>query len=365
MKRIWIPCSCWALFGVMGFVISAQETSAQSQSDQQQSINKNNKESDEEVLQKSVWRRYFGDDFEIFIGQPEPQPQQHLPGPGPQPFPNNPSGHYDGIANELEFIEHLWSENDRVDEYKTLAKRSYLSETDQILYVNSAYSSLDFDRNISEVLIALIANPCFSEGARDAILDGLNQGKIWDSSRRKKIFEVLENRGEILPSPRDPQRWIAYHFSRFQRALNELSGKYNELERRLLELEKKTHQLAEFDRRILDLEKKKIPPMPVGLGDFDKRISALEKRTPQSDEFQKRITLLESRIQAPMEFEKRISALEKAIQQRPQPAPPAQPTQGTEIQKQLDALEAKVKQLEAEIKRVTPKPRVSERSPAP
>lgn len=365
MKRIWITGSYWVLFGVMGFVFLAQETPAVSQSDQQQSVNKNNKETDEEVLQQSVWRRYFGDDFEIFIGQPAPQPQQHLPGPGQQPFPNPPAGHYDGIANELEFIENLWSENDRVDEYKALAKRPYLSESDQILYVHSAYSSLDFDRNISEVLIALIVHPCFSEGARDAILDGLNQGKIWDSNRRKKIFEVIENRGEILPSPRDPQRWIGYHFSRFQRALNELNGKNSEIERRLFELEIKTHQLAEFDRRILDLEKKPIPPIPVGLGDFEKRISALEKRTPQSDEFQKRITLLESRIQAPMEFEKRISALERAIQQRPQPSPPAQPTPGTEVQKQLDALEAKIKQLEAEIKRLAPKPRVSERSPAP
>jgi hypothetical protein len=350
-----------ALFGVVGLVFAAQETPAASGPNPQ--AGPNNKETDDEILQKSVWRRYFGDNFDVFIGEPTPRPQQPQPGPHPEPFPNYLPGHYGGIANELEFIEHLWSENDQVDEYKALAKRPYLSEMDQILFIQSAYSSLDFDRNKAEVLIALIVNPCFTEGGRDAILDGLNKGMIGDSNRRKKVFAALEGRGELLPSPRDPQRWIGYHFSLFQRAINELHGKSIEFDRRLFELEKRTHQLAEFDRRILDLEKRPGPPV-VDFSGFDRRLGALEKRSLQPDEFNKRITVLEGRIQAPVEFERRISALEKAVQTRTQPVPGAQPTQITELQKQLAALEAKVKQLEAEVKKPAPRTRVPDKTPA-
>lgn len=341
---------CLALFGVVGWVCAAQETPAASPPPQGKTPN--NPLADEEIRQQSAWRVFFGEDFDLFIGEPAPGPQQHLPGP----FPVHPAGPSDGIADELEFIEHLWSENDRVDEYKALAKRPYLSEMDQILFVQSAYSSLQFDRNITEVLIALIGNPCFSEGARDAILEGMNAGKIWDSNRRKKIFEVLEDRGEPLPSPSNPQRWIGYHFSRFQRALHELSAKSVEFERRLVDLEKRTRELAEFDRRILALEKRPVPPV-VDFSGFDKRLGALEKRNLQPEEFHKRISVLESRIQAPVELEKRITALEKAVQSRIQPAPGAPPAQITEFQKQLAALEAKVKQLEAEVKKQAPRPR--------
>jgi hypothetical protein len=351
------------LFGIMGLVFAAQETPAASRPNMPQVTNPKN-QTDDEILQESVWRRYFGDNFQIFIGEPTPKPQQPQPGPHPEPFPNYLPGQYAGIGNELEFIEHLWSENDRVDEYKILAKRPYLSEMDQIQFVQSAYSSFNLDRNATEVLIALIVNPCFTEGGRDAILDGLNKGLIGDSNRRKKIFEVLQNRGELLPSPRDPQRWIGYHFSLFQRAINELHGKSIEFDRRLAELEKRTHQLAEFDRRLFDLEKR---PTPGGFdfSGFDKRLGALEKRNLQPEEFHKRISVLEGRIQAPVELEKRIAALEKAVQRRSEPGPVAQPAQITELQIQLADLEAKVKQLEGEVKKTAPRPRVPEKGPAP
>ncbi len=343
---------------LLGTVALAQEIPAASS-------NPNPRQTDEEILQQSVWRMFFGDHFDLVIGEPTPRPQPYLSGPGPQPKPGYPSSPYTGIARELEFIEHLWSENDMVDEYKALAKRPYLSEMDQILFVNSAYSNLDFDRNIAEVLIALIGNPCFTEGARDAILDGLNAGKIWDSSRRKKIFDALQNRGELIPSPRDPQRWIGFHFSGFQRSIRELQEKSIELERRLLEVEKKTHQLAEFDRRVLALEKRPLPSVPAGSADFEKRLTALEKRNLQPEEFHKRISVLESRIPSSIELEKRISALEKTVQQRgPAPAP-AQPVPIADLQKQLAVLEAKVKQLEAEVKKQEPKPRVPEKASAP
>ncbi len=314
---------------------------------------------EDEIRQQTAWRLFLGENFDLFFGNGTPRPQPPLPGPQPDAFSAFPVGRSDGIANELEFIEHLWSENDMVDEYKTLAKRSYLSEADQVLFVRSAYSSLDFDRNISEVLIALIGNPCFSEGARDAILEGMNAGKIWDSSRRRKIFEALENRGQPLPSPRDPQRWIGYHFSRFQRAIDELTSKSAEYERRLVELEKRTRELAEFDRRIVALERRPIPPA-FDFSGFDKRLGSLEKRTEQADEYGKRITVLEGRIQVPADLEKRITALEKAVQTRTRPAPP-QPEPSADVEKQLAELQAKVKILEAEMKKLTAQPRTIDR----
>lgn len=344
MKTIVNAGLCVAMLGAMGLAFAAQETPAASSGNSQQA-GPNNQEADEEILQKSVWRRYFGEDFDIFIGEPIPRPQPPLPGPARDPFFNYPAGHSEGIAKELEFIEHLWSENDMVDEYKALAKRPYLSEMDQVLFVNSAYSGLDFDRNITEVLVALIVNPSFSEGGRDAILEGMNAGKIRDMNRRKKIFEVLENRGEPLPSPRNPQRWIGYHFSRFQRAIHELQGKS-----------------MEFERRILALEKRPVPPI-VDISGFDKRLGVLEKRNLLPEEFNKRISVLESRIQAPVELERRISALEKAVQRRVEPAPGTQPAQMTELQKQVADLEAKVKQLEADVKKQAPRPRVPEKTP--
>ena len=186
MKTI-LNAGFWlVVFGVMGLAFAAQETPAASQANPQQA-GSNNKEADDEILQKSVWRRYFGEDFDIFIGEPSPRPQPPLPGSAPEPFGDYPPVHSGGIDNELAFIESLWSENDRVEEYKALAKRPYLSEMDQVLYVNSAYSSLDYDRNVAEVLIALIVNPCFTEGARDAILDGMNKGRIGDSTGAKSI----------------------------------------------------------------------------------------------------------------------------------------------------------------------------------
>ncbi|MBE0535954.1 MAG: hypothetical protein IH624_09820 [Phycisphaerae bacterium] len=101
---------------------------------------------------------------------------------------------YDNAAviAEIDAAAKLFSDRDKADVYKGIARRPQLSGKAQTHLVKSAMRSIFSDASKEEVLLVLIENPCFDDAGKKAVLSNLNT--LFSDSRKKRILTAINAR---------------------------------------------------------------------------------------------------------------------------------------------------------------------------
>ncbi|HRT87664.1 MAG: hypothetical protein ACOYLD_08620 [Anaerohalosphaeraceae bacterium] len=99
----------------------------------------------------------------------------------------------DGSAiAEIDAAAKLFSDADKTDVFKDIARRRDLGGKSQAHLVKTAMRSIFSDSSKEEVLLAVIENPCFNNAGKKAVLANLNH--IFSDSRKKRILKAINNR---------------------------------------------------------------------------------------------------------------------------------------------------------------------------
>jgi len=105
----------------------------------------------------------------------------------------------DGMAiAEIDAAARLFSDSDKAEVLKGIARRPGLSGKAQSHLVKTAVRSIFSDNSKEEVLIALIENPCFNSTGKKAVLSNLNH--LFSDNRKKRILNAINAR-EMAPPP--------------------------------------------------------------------------------------------------------------------------------------------------------------------
>lgn len=117
--------------------------------------------------------------------RPPPAPQIVVPS-----VPSGPLSPADAATiAEIDAASRLSFDGARKDSLSQVAERPGLSPVAQVHLINVAYRSLSFDAAKVELLRKLIANPAFSDAARQAIVTQLNH-LSFDSNKQEVLRHV-------------------------------------------------------------------------------------------------------------------------------------------------------------------------------
>ncbi len=92
-------------------------------------------------------------------------------------------------VQEIDAIGRLGFEDDRHRGFKRIAERSDLSDDVQVHLIEATFEKLGFEVSRTDVLLALVNNPCFSSAGETALLERLDRLGFEDSKRR--ILEAI------------------------------------------------------------------------------------------------------------------------------------------------------------------------------
>ena len=121
---------------------------------------------------------------------PPPQPAPQIVVPSIPTAPMGPSE--SATIAEIDAAARLSFDAGRKESLSQVAERPGLSPVVQVHLVNVAYRALSFDSAKVELLRRLIANPAFSDAARQAIVTQLNHLSF--DSNRQEILRQLNQR---------------------------------------------------------------------------------------------------------------------------------------------------------------------------
>ena len=94
--------------------------------------------------------------------------------------------------SEIDAVSKLKSDQGRSDGFGVIAGRSGLQVEAQVHLVKKVYDALYFDNAKADVLLKLIANPSYSNEAKNEILVRLN--KIKDEKQKVEVLSAINNR---------------------------------------------------------------------------------------------------------------------------------------------------------------------------
>lgn len=123
----------------------------------------------------------------LSFGSRRPPPPPAIVAPAP-PL----SGDEVATMAEIDAAAKLSFDSARKDSLIQVAQRAGLSPTVQVHLVNVGYRCLSFDTSKMDVLRTLIANPAFSDAARQAIVTQLNHLQF--DSHKQSILRQLDQR---------------------------------------------------------------------------------------------------------------------------------------------------------------------------
>lgn len=107
----------------------------------------------------------------------------------------------DPVYAEINAINQLFSESNKVTRYRSLARREGLTGRQQVYLIESALQHLFSESNKMGIMLALIENPCFHPAGKQAVLKHLPQ--LFSESNKTRVLEALDRRGPLTP----PRRW--------------------------------------------------------------------------------------------------------------------------------------------------------------
>ena len=93
---------------------------------------------------------------------------------------------------EIDAAARLEFESARVQSLNAIAQRTTLGPIAQVHLINATYRVLSFDNNKVAVLRTVIANPSFSDSARQAIVSQL--GRLSFDSNRQTLLREIDRR---------------------------------------------------------------------------------------------------------------------------------------------------------------------------
>lgn len=95
-------------------------------------------------------------------------------------------------VQEIDAIGRLGFEDDRCRGFKHVAERSGLSDAVQVHLIEAAFTKLGFEDSKMDVLLTLVANPCFSPAGQTALLERVDGLGFEDSKR--KVLEAIDKK---------------------------------------------------------------------------------------------------------------------------------------------------------------------------
>lgn len=113
--------------------------------------------------------------------------------PPPVIIPGTPLSPADtATISEIDAAARMSFDNEKAEGLQRIAKRAELSPSTQVHLVNATYRSLSFDAQKLQVLKSLIANPSFSDAARQAMVTQLS--KLSFDGERQQILRAIDER---------------------------------------------------------------------------------------------------------------------------------------------------------------------------
>jgi len=119
---------------------------------------------------------------------PPPPPEPAVVMPAPSPLTPADAA----TVAEIDAAARLNLDSARKESLSHVAQRAGLSPTVQVHLINVAYRALSFDSSKVELLRTLIANPAFSDAARQAIVTQLDH--LGFDSHKQEILRQLNQR---------------------------------------------------------------------------------------------------------------------------------------------------------------------------
>lgn len=98
----------------------------------------------------------------------------------------------DIVISEIDAAGRLFSDSDKSDVYKDIARRPDLSSKAQVHLVNAVFSKLFAESAKEQVLLILIENPCFDDAGKRAVLSKINS--LFADSSKKRILKAFNDK---------------------------------------------------------------------------------------------------------------------------------------------------------------------------
>lgn len=98
----------------------------------------------------------------------------------------------EGVIEEIDAVGKLSFEPSRSDAYERIARRPGVPDAAQEHLVNAVFDNLSFEPFKRDVLMTLIANPCFGPAGRQAILTQLD--RLSFEPTKAEILEAISRR---------------------------------------------------------------------------------------------------------------------------------------------------------------------------
>ena len=98
----------------------------------------------------------------------------------------------DIVISEIDAASRLFSDSDKADVYKDIARRPDLSSRAQVYLVNAVFSKLFAESSKEQVLLILIENPCFDDAGKRAVLSKIN--RLFADSSKKRILKAFNDK---------------------------------------------------------------------------------------------------------------------------------------------------------------------------
>lgn len=95
-------------------------------------------------------------------------------------------------VQEIDAVGRLGFEDNRHHGFKRIAERSNLSDAVQVHLVEVAFEKLGFEDSRMDVMLTLVANPCFSPAGEVALLERIDRFGFEDNRRR--VLEAIDKR---------------------------------------------------------------------------------------------------------------------------------------------------------------------------
>jgi hypothetical protein len=95
-------------------------------------------------------------------------------------------------VQEIDAVGRLGFEDNRYHAFKRIAERSNLSDAVQVHLVEAAFEKLGFEDSRMDVMLTLVANPCFSSAGEAALLERIDRLGFEDN--RQRILEAIAKR---------------------------------------------------------------------------------------------------------------------------------------------------------------------------
>lgn len=102
--------------------------------------------------------------------------------------------HHDSelVFAEIDAAGRLFSDSDKAGVYKGIAERPGLSSKAQAYLVKESCRHIFSDSSKEEVMIVLIANPCFDDAGKRAVLGNLKH--LFSDSRKRRVLDAMNER---------------------------------------------------------------------------------------------------------------------------------------------------------------------------